>query len=746
MIINSSPNLYHKINMELDTIIINNKSFFVTKYAIQVCPFIERYFTVLWENKDPIVLQHPYFEITETDITQVFSLIDIIRLLNQNERRLEYHDTHIDNVVIAAFIIDYFGCDIAIPFLDDYVKIHHNIPPLLLFLYKPELCIKSLEEADLTLLLQWGDHKFENLIQHVANDIILDIHSYTQYMTPFDLDIGYKNDFTDPYYNCAVQLQLASIVSQMMIPIPYFPPQMTLPVIPNVIPLIQDNPINITHTFNNLTLNECKSSLNIPKFIPSPYKVHEIDQLTVLGRSFKHNIPCGNPVPNLVSKDNVLKRLDILTEGMLLGITWDHVVLAGGSVSLALCDYDLTDDHYTASDLDLFVWGPDREMVINRLISELRSKLDIVVCQRGRVCTIVVRNQTRNIQIIDNHHDSLFNILNAFDFTTAMAAYDGSHFIVTPEYMFAIMTHTTFSKQNPISLHRICKNLLRGFNVLIDDRSVIKGNEEYDLEKLNNIDIMEESSTVHNLNKYVFATKTESESRLIVMIRSLFGKEYNLLKGNYVSNSDKDWKSDYDKVNLDNTELKLENRSFSIGSDYNRNTINMCYAVNCLRQKVSIKLYGVTVIGCRETLIPDSINLWRFSLVVLLNKDHEESLLPYRRLFSSISNAKMYMSVRHEKDKMIRIYKRSYHSDEMQHDEPLIYPNIKRNNSYRHMTNCYRGKTLLTVSDCHSLTQRHSLYGDIIISPYVIFNNSCSISFELKSFHMKHKCEASSVI
>lgn len=490
----------------------------------------------------------------------------------------------------------------------------------------------------------------------------------------------------------------------------------------------------MTDTFQNLDLYKP----NIAKFIPSPYKVHEIKPIDILGRSFKHIIPCEMSLPNLVTKNDALKRLDSISERMLSSITWDHIILAGGSISLALCDYDLSDDHYTASDLDLFVWGPDRKLVIDRLISELRSQLDIRVFQRGRVCTIIVRNKTRNIQIIDSHHESLFDILNGFDFTTSMAAYDGTNFMVTPQYMFSIMTHTTFSRRNPISLARLTKNLLRGFNVLIDHDAIIKGSEEYTLTDLNKVDVINESSALYSLNKYLFWTN-ESESRLVILMKALFGKEYNLVTGLYECPSNKDWKSDYDKVNLDNTELKVETRNFYI----DKNHINKCYIVNSLEMQVAIKLSGVIVIGCEERseyysgIKRSSI----FRLVVLLNKEHEALLLPYRQLLSSTETAKH--AFRNREKRLLAIYKNEYYTDDQSYSRPLIYPFVKN----LERTNCYRGKIPLTVSDCRSLTQRHSLCGDIIVSPYICFpTHTYKINFRLKSFYMKHKCEDSNVL
>lgn len=212
--------------METKIIIINNKQFSITKYIRQSCPFIDKYFTDLWENKGPIMLSHPYLEITETDINQVFSLIELVQVLIKHKTQLTYSDINIDNIVIAAFIIDYFGCHVVIPFLDEYVRIHHNIPPLLLFLYKREFCAQSLEEPDFINLLQW-DHKLHEILYHAAPDILLDIHSYAKYITPFDLDINYEKLLPDyekvlPDY-CALPSPVFNIT------IPNFGPQITLP-------------------------------------------------------------------------------------------------------------------------------------------------------------------------------------------------------------------------------------------------------------------------------------------------------------------------------------------------------------------------------------------------------------------------------------------------------------------------------------------------------------------------------------
>src|SRR5205085_45736 len=198
--------------------------------------------------------------------------------INQALEFIWYHHIHkniehtirLDNIVLTAFIIDYFGINAALETLTTYVYQHNNsIDSLLMFIYDRSLCTTSLDEDDLNLLL---------------------------------------------------------------------------------------------------------------------YTVYKIDKLSLSGRNFHHVIKSHIDIPKLVNKADAKDRLYRFTEGMLDNITWDNIALIGGSVSLILNDYNF--DDYLAADIDLFVWGDNRKVTINRLLKELRSQLDIVVFQRVRIIIV----------------------------------------------------------------------------------------------------------------------------------------------------------------------------------------------------------------------------------------------------------------------------------------------------------------------------------------------------------------------
>jgi len=57
------------------------------------------------------------------------------------------------------------------------------------------------------------------------------------------------------------------------------------------------------------------------------------------------------------------------------------------------------------------------------------------------------------------------------------------------------------------------------------------------------------------------------------------------------------------------------------------------------------------------------------------------------------------------------------------------------------MTNCYRGRKLLTFDDIKGLFQRHSLMCDITLMPYVNKQTGYMMRLRLISCIVKSKCE-----
>lgn len=775
----------------MDIIIINNLEFKIQKsdpgtfipfvipdFLKEESPFLVKYLSQKWTNRTPIILDHDYFDITADDINQS---IFFMQYYLSNKDNIVIDKVQIDNVALVSFIMDYFGNGHIVNHLKNYVNNNiSSIDPIILFIYDKNICLPNLDDDDLKQLLEWG-FSFYELIIHMSQNILLDIHSYSKYLLDSEYmhlldsrDINITNEFLLNPSNL-LEEKIPDPVPSILDEIVYKQSEKTLhqvPVIWDEIPLISDE---IAYKQSEKTLHHApliydeiaykqsdKPWHEIPlisdgiplmssdiahkqsektchqSHVPEKLLIEKGRGLAICDRKFNNIIKSNVNIPKFVNKDEAMIRFNTFTEGMLNNITWDNIILSGGSISLIINDYDLT--AHQSSDIDLFVWGDDRKYVINRLLKELRSHLDIVAFQRGRVITIIVRNHTRNIQIIDSGKESPIDIINAYDLTTSKALYDGSNFMVNPQYIHALLTKCSYNMIDSISLCRIVKNLQRGFHVLLSDNCLIKGIIEYDIDALNNINIFTERSVVHSLNKYLFAT-TESEERLLILMRGLFGNDYELLSGEIMELSTNNWKKDYDKISLPDQTLQLNCRQFTMGGDYNAQ-VKQYYIMNSMRKEISIKLTDVVVMGASNkitTNYSDKTTKSQFMLTILLNKDHEDYLLPFQRLFSDDRNIKL--RVRHCENQMINIYKDP--------TTTIIYPRANRTsnigNKPNNETNCFRGRIMLTSKEITAQLQRHSLMGDIIITPHVYLNHY-SIVFKLVSFNIKTVCQKHTIL
>src|SRR5205085_2064647 len=145
--------IINDLTFTVENDLIPRKSFipFIIPYILRnKSPYLEKYLSQSWTNRTPIVLNHQYFDITADDINQALEFI----WYHHIHKNIE-HTIRLDNIVLTAFIIDYFGINAALETLTTYVYQHNNsIDSLLMFIYDRSLCTTSLDEDDLNQLLQ----------------------------------------------------------------------------------------------------------------------------------------------------------------------------------------------------------------------------------------------------------------------------------------------------------------------------------------------------------------------------------------------------------------------------------------------------------------------------------------------------------------------------------------------------------------------------------------------------------------
>lgn len=105
--------------------------------------------------------------------------------------------------------------------------------------------------------------------------------------------------------------------------------------------------------------------------------------------------PTLNIQPSLRS---FIRAFDVLTQGLLDGLDWDHVFVAGGMALAALLSTNIVADasKWEASDIDLFIYGLDPseandkiEQIYNVWVSNLPLGAGTRILRNARTITFV---------------------------------------------------------------------------------------------------------------------------------------------------------------------------------------------------------------------------------------------------------------------------------------------------------------------------------------------------------------------
>lgn len=677
-------------------IIINQHNFTISEVLLKHLLLLTQYFDVEWSG-EPINLEHSYFPIEMIDINQALQFME---LAVNNKDGL--NDFHINNLAITSFIMDYFGFEDTLTLLEFATKNVKRTNQAILFIYNKKLCNRSLKHLDINQLLNYG-YSLNELVGYIADDALIDIHQLSDEHL----------EYTPLTFTVSRNLYKGSIIG--------------------------------ISSFEAIQIHDRDY-----EFIWKPNSLikggEEMIQIDDQDHEFvpKSNSLIKENNKPIFNKEDSLRRLEHFTENMLSSITWNNVALLGGSLSLILCTHIDYKDH-VAADIDLFVWGEspeDRRITINRLLTELRQNLDIVVFQLNMVTTIIIRNKTRNIQIIDSGLKSLNDIVYDFDITTVMAGYDGKNFLANTKYLFSLRTRCCYSFHSRIPIQRIAKTLSRGFSFLFKLNDKIKCNQE-DISvwsayiKANEqIDILNDENVVYSENKYLFATD-ESVNRLTILFRGIFSKLYKLVPEFIELANDESWKIDYTnpeyaKLISDNmiamSDLKIDTQQWSrckcgpksvqtphnhvCGSDEGFIPIKVWShrMVGHGNKIIEIKLSGVIL--NTSNLFTNRDKMCKCSLNINITREHCNILTPYRELLSTKLDQACIVKILN--------FCGSSRDDPGENGAILNVSLLSRLKDKKQ--GLYWKDRSLTYDDLQSTLVNNRIYGDIIISPFAIWD------------------------
>ncbi|EXJ54315.1 hypothetical protein A1O7_09653 [Cladophialophora yegresii CBS 114405] len=179
-------------------------------------------------------------------------------------------------------------------------------------------------------------------------------------------------------------------------------------------------------------------------------------------------------------------NFNLFSESSLVDLDWNNVVCAGSAVVTSLLPVDAPHNESKralrsyyhenlapASDVDLFLYGLDREQAMEK-VKQIESKIrDSILAETTTVrtknaITIVSQYPIRHVQIVLRLYRSVSEILTGFDVDCSCVAYDGKQVWASPRALAAFMTQMNtidLSRRSPSYENRLSKYSRRGFEV-----------------------------------------------------------------------------------------------------------------------------------------------------------------------------------------------------------------------------------------------------------------------------------------
>lgn len=203
------------------------------------------------------------------------------------------------------------------------------------------------------------------------------------------------------------------------------------------------------------------------RYIPSADDSARITGLVYSGNSM--DIAMNEPIISRLYKKRLLS----------------NAMIAGGSISSILTRGLI----YPESDIDIFVYGNDKEYLISAILQEIQSVYghDMTTGVSGSVIYIQCEGM-RPVQIVSSSGKSADDILFNFDFSHICVGLDNRGFIGTPAFFHwstissratvADGGHYTVPIRYILRQFRIEKIENRGYIILHMDRSIVKGKSD----------------------------------------------------------------------------------------------------------------------------------------------------------------------------------------------------------------------------------------------------------------------------
>lgn len=202
----------------------------------------------------------------------------------------------------------------------------------------------------------------------------------------------------------------------------------------------------------------------------------------------------GDPV--IVSEDVFNDRLATKMRDFFTDFDWSNVILSGGTVLGALDKNELY-RQYKYSDIDLFIYSLDPDVIINKIkyILEFFNKNSKFAIKDyylyDKACTVEFLAGNFKFQLIGIKCEKDINVLENFDLTCNQVGFNGKDIVYTNDFVDAMITRETKTNKEIIQIYRIDKVLDRGFMIAPSSQKIIQANFAYVLTRDDSKDLSE---------------------------------------------------------------------------------------------------------------------------------------------------------------------------------------------------------------------------------------------------------------
>eukprot|EP01112_Ceratiomyxa_fruticulosa_P018058 TRINITY_DN5726_c0_g1_i2.p1 TRINITY_DN5726_c0_g1~~TRINITY_DN5726_c0_g1_i2.p1 ORF type:complete len:905 (-),score=210.35 TRINITY_DN5726_c0_g1_i2:202-2916(-) len=225
------------------------------------------------------------------------------------------------------------------------------------------------------------------------------------------------------------------------------------------------------------------------------YKEEDPDEALV-PKILTSNRTKGNPGESAIKTETEFhERWKTFTNGLLEGLDWNNVFIAGGAVQACLLTRNI--EEYQSSDIDMFFYGMNSDAEANNKLRHIydviqnnvqkNAKKDVqqvgfsrfkkgsegvVVVRSFRAVTILGEYPNRHVQIILRHYRSPAEVLLGFDIDSCTVGFDGNRVWAMERFQRAITKGYNLVNETRRSLTyetRLLKYSKRGFAVAVPD-------------------------------------------------------------------------------------------------------------------------------------------------------------------------------------------------------------------------------------------------------------------------------------